>query len=558
MSQNLTTRAAGGTADFLDTRLGASKAVKGLARKIFPDHWSFMLGEIALYSFVILLLSGTFLTLWFDPSMQLTTYEGAYAPMNGQEMSAAYASTLHISFDVRGGLLMRQIHHWSALIFVMAMAVHMFRVFFTGAFRKPRELNWVIGVVLTLLGLGTGFTGYSLPDDLLSGNGLRIIEGILLAIPVVGTYVTFFLFGGEFPGEVIIPRLYIIHVLLIPGIILALIAVHLGLVFAHKHTQYPGPGRTNDNVVGYPLFPVYTAKAGGFFFIVFGVIALISATVSINPVWNYGPYDPSPIGAGTQPDWYILFLDGALRLMPGFVEFTLLGFTLSLNILVPALVLPGLLVGVLMLWPFVESWAANDKREHHLLDRPRNAPVRTAAGIAGIFFYLVLCLAAANDLIATAFNLSINDLTNLFRALVIVGPPLVFWVTKRICFGLQRKDREVALHGRETGRIVRTADGEHFEVHADLSDEDRWVLVQHDSHRPLELPPAKDENGVRRPGARTDAVRSKLSHWFFDERVEPATPAELAAAHHDGHAAEAIEASETETSGRQVVGSAGD
>jgi ubiquinol-cytochrome c reductase cytochrome b subunit len=537
-------RAAGATADWLDQRISASKAVKGLARKIFPDHWSFMLGEIALYSFIVLLLSGTFLTLWFVPSMGFTTYEGAYAPLNGVEMSEAFASTLHISFDIRGGLLMRQIHHWAALLFIASMVVHMFRVFFTGAFRKPREINWIIGSILTLLGLGAGFTGYSLPDDLLSGNGLRIIDGIIKAIPVIGTYASFFVFGGEFPGETIIPRLFIVHVLLIPGILLALIGAHLGMVFMQKHTQYPGPGRTNANVVGFPLMPVYMAKAGGFFFIVFGVIALVAATVQINPVWNYGPYDPSPISAGTQPDWYIGFLDGALRLMPG-IEWTIFGFTLSLNILVPALVLPGLLVTAMIAYPFIETWVTGDRKEHHLLDRPRNVATRTGVGAMAITFYCILWAAAGNDLMADAFNLSINDLTWTFRIGCIVLPPIVFWITKRICLGLQRKDRELALHGRETGRIVRTADGEFFEVHEPLTDADRWVLVQHEAHRPLELPPDVDENGVRRPGARKDKLRQKLSRWYFEDRVEPVTPQELAAAHHHGHG-EQIEAEKSD------------
>ena len=539
MSQT-TTRAAGGAADFLDQRLGASKAVRGLARKVFPDHWSFMLGEIALYSFIVLLLSGTFLTVFFVPSMGITTYEGAYAPLNGVEMSEAFASTLHISFDIRGGLLMRQIHHWAALLFVAAMMVHMFRVFFTGAFRKPREINWILGCVLLLMGgMAAGVTGYSLPDDLLSGNGLRIIDGILKSIPVVGTYASFLLFGGEFPGEAIVPRLFIAHVLLIPGLILALIGAHIGLVALHKHTQYPGPGRTNSNVVGFPLMPVYMAKAGGFFFIVFGVIAFVAATVTINPVWNYGPYDPSPIGAGTQPDFYIGFLDGALRLMPGW-EFTFAGFTVPINVLVPAVVLPGVLTTVLVAYPFIEAWVTGDKSDHHLLDRPRNAPTRTGIGVMTILFYGVLWANGGNDIIAIFFNLSINDLTWFFRVGLIVIPALGFWVTKRICLGMQRKDREIALHGRETGRIVRTADGEYFEVHEQLSDHDRWLLVQHDTRRPLELEPDTDEHGVRRPGARKDKLRQKVSRWYFEDRVDPATPADLEAEHAGHH--EAVEA----------------
>jgi ubiquinol-cytochrome c reductase cytochrome b subunit len=546
----------GRATNYVDDRVGSSKVINGMARKVFPDHWSFMLGEIALYTFVVLLITGTYLTFWYVPSMGLITYEGSYAPLVGQQVSEAFASSLNISFDVRGGLLMRQIHHWSALLFVASITVHMARIFFTGAFRKPREMNWVIGAALAVLALAAGFTGYSLPDDLLSGNGLRIIEGVIRSIPVVGTYLSFFIFGGEFPGEVIIPRLYIAHVLLIPAALLGLIGAHLALLVLHKHTQYPGPGRKNSNVVGYPLYPVYVAKAGGFFFIVFGAIVLISAFVQINPIWNYGPYDPSPIGAGTQPDWYILWVDGALRLMPGWFgdfpfEYTFWGNTLSLNVLLPAVVLPGLMIVVLFAYPFVEQWVTGDTREHHLLDRPRNNPTRTGMGVAALFFYLILALAATNDLIAAQFALSINDLTYLFRALVIVGPPLVFWATKRICMGLQRRDRELALHGRETGRIVRTADGEYFEVHEELAPEDRWVLVQHEAQRPIEL----DAVGRR---SRVQRARAKLSSWYFEDRIEPVTPTELEATHeaeHDEHgevlASEASEARPAIGSGQQ-------
>ncbi|MGH3323660.1 MAG: cytochrome b, partial [Streptomyces sp.] len=201
----------------LDDRLPAAEG-GALLRKAFPDHWSFLLGELALYSLILLLLTGTFLTFLFHPGEAEIPYQGSYEPLRGVLVSEAYASTLDISFDVRGGLLIRQIHHWAALVFVAAIGVHMLRVFFTGAFRKPREVNWVIGVTLFVLSVAEGFCGYSLPDDLLSGTGLRVVQSLLLSIPVVGTYLSFFLFGGEYPGDEIIPRLYAAHILLIPGI----------------------------------------------------------------------------------------------------------------------------------------------------------------------------------------------------------------------------------------------------------------------------------------------------------------------------------------------------
>ncbi len=364
-------------ATWTDERTGLAGLAKKQVRKVFPDHWSFMLGEIALWSFVVLLLTGTFLTLWYKPSMGETVYNGSYDLLRGVSMSEAYTSTLNISFDVRGGLLLRQMHHWAALLFIASMLVHLMRVYFTGAFRKPRELNWVIGSLLLLLGTLEGFTGYSLPDDLLSGTGLRAADGFMKSMPVVGTYMSFFLFGGEFPGDAIIPRLYTVHVLLIPGVLLALIGAHMLLLVFHKHTQWPGPGRTNDNVVGYPLLPIYAAKAGGFFFIVFGLSALMGGLMTLNPVWRFGPYDPSQVTAGSQPDWYMGWPDGALRIMPGW-ETDLFGFTLSWNVFLPIIVLPGLMFTILLVLPFLEAWITGDKREHHLLQRPRNAPNRTA------------------------------------------------------------------------------------------------------------------------------------------------------------------------------------
>ncbi len=526
---------------WLDDRTGSAKAMRGLLRKVFPDHWSFMLGEIAMYSLLICLITGTVLTFWFVPSMGHVEYDGSYVPLQGIGMSEAYASTLDISFDIRGGLLIRQIHHWAALLFVVAIMLHMARVFFTGAFRKPREINWVIGVVLSLLAVIEGFAGYSLPDDLLSGTGLRAMEGFVRSIPVLGSYTSFFIFGGEFPGESIIPRLFIAHVLLLPALLVGLFTAHIILVAVHKHTQYPGPGRTDNNVVGYPLLPVYTAKAGGFFFIVFGITALISALVTINPVWAYGPYEPTQVTAGSQPDFYMWFADGALRLLPSWMEFELLGFTVPLQTFLGAIASIPVIWTVAGVYPFVESWITGDKREHHLLERPRNAPVRTGLGVAFISFFLSLSIATVNDIIAIQLNLSINDITNVLRASCLLLPPLSFWLTKRICLSLQRKDRELVLHGTETGRIVRTAEGEFFEVHEPLDPQTRWVLVQHEAHRPLELEPAVDEHGVRRPGARKDAIRKRLSRFYFSDRIEPVTPAELAAAQAHGHEIEALE-----------------
>ncbi|WP_435198321.1 cytochrome bc1 complex cytochrome b subunit [Janibacter sp. GS2] len=536
----------GGVAGWIDDRTGSAKGVGYLMKKVFPDHWSFMLGEIAMYSMIVCLLTGVFLTFWFDPSMAHTTYEGSYAPLQGVEMSRAYASTLDISFDIKGGLLIRQIHHWSALMFIVALSVHMLRVFFTGAFRKPREINWVIGCILSLLALVEGFAGYSLPDDLLSGTGLRAAQGFMVAAPVIGSYLSYGLFGGTFPGEVIIPRLYSIHILLLPALLIALFTAHIVLVALQKHTQYPGPGKTEDNVVGFPVMPVYAAKAGGFFFIVFGGLALISSLIQINAVWVHGPYEPNATTAGAQPDWYMGFPDGALRLLPGFLEFETFGFTWAWPVIIGALLVIPAFYGGMIAYPFIEAWVTGDKREHHLLDRPRNAPTRTALGMAAMTLYGVMLFGGSNDIVAIKFGLSINDITLLLRVLTFVGPVIAFWATRRICLSLQRHDRDLVLHGRESGRIERGADGEFHEVHEPIDPYTRWTLVQHEGAPPLELTSTTDENGVEdKKAARKNALRAKLHSFYFGGAVDPVSPAELEAAHHD-HGHEAIESGDTD------------
>ncbi|MEU7876017.1 ubiquinol-cytochrome c reductase cytochrome b subunit [Dactylosporangium sp. NPDC049140] len=455
------------SAGALDERFQAATPLRRLLNKVFPDHWSFLLGEIALYSFIVLLLSGTFLALFFDPSMRETVYDGSYTPLRGVEMSQAFNSTLQISFDVRGGLFMRQMHHWAALLFVAAIVVHMFRVFFTGAFRKPREANWIVGMLLFWMAFLEGFAGYSLPDDALSGTGLRIASAIMLSIPIVGTWVTNSLFGGEFPGMVILDRLYIVHVLLVPGALLALISVHMGLLVKQKHTQWPGPGRTNENVVGVRMFPGFAAKSGGFFVIVFAVMAALAGLVQINPIWLYGPYRAAVVSAASQPDWYVMFLDGAARLFPAWeIRFHVFGNGYTLPpIFWPTVVLPGLMAMLAMLYPVIEQRFSNDKTVHNLLQRPRDNPFRTALGAMAISFYAVLLISGGNDVLADKFHISLNAMTWAGRIGILILPPLAYYVTYRIALGLQQSDREVLAHGVETGIIRRLPDGRFIEVH---------------------------------------------------------------------------------------------
>jgi ubiquinol-cytochrome c reductase cytochrome b subunit len=521
----------GGTGRWFDDRLRGAQITRTWLRKIFPDHWSFLLGEIALYSFVIILLTGTFLTLFFQPSMTDVVYHGSYTTLDGVHMSQAYASTLDISFDVRGGLLMRQIHHWAAILFVAAIACHLLRVFFTGAFRKPRELNWLIGVTMFVLAFTEGLFGYSLPDDLLSGTGLRILEGVLLSIPVVGTYLSFFLFGGEFPGHLIIPRLYVIHILLIPALLLALVTAHLLLMWHQKHTQMPGKARADTNVVGQPFYPYFMAKTGAWFFFIFGITALLSTFAQINPIWIYGPYNPSGISAGSQPDWYMGFLEGALRMWPSW-HWNVGGYSFAFNVFVPALVPLGVLITGLAVWPFVEQWITGDRREHHVNDRPRNAPTRTALGMAGVTFYGILWLEGANDVVARFLNISLYLTTEIARYAIFIGPVVAYWVTKRICLGLQRKDNHLLEHGVETGIIRQLPNGEYIEMTRPVSEEMRAVL---EARKELPQIAAPDGDDVPAPAARGPVGKLRVS---LNRVLNESIPLPHGNGHGNGHAAE--------------------
>ncbi|HEU5033474.1 MAG TPA: cytochrome bc complex cytochrome b subunit [Mycobacteriales bacterium] len=447
----------------MDDRLGTGHLLRNQLNKIFPDHWSFMLGEIALYTFAILIVTGTFLTFFFHASEHDIRYHGSYLPLQHVRMSEAYESVIHITFDIRAGLLIRQIHHWAALLFVAAIVLHMCRIFFTGAFRKPREMNWIIGVTLAILAIVEGFAGYSLPDDLLSGTGVRIAYSILESIPWVGPYLATFIFNGQYPGaEAFIPRLYILHVLLIPGLMLVLITAHLMAVWHQKHTQFPKEGYQERNVVGSHIWPNYTMKSQGLFFMIFGVLALLAAYAQINPIWLYGPYDPAVVSAGSQPDWYMFWLEGSLRLMPH-LESRFLGHTIPWNVFVPAVVLPVLLFVMIYAHPFVERLLTRDHEPHELLQRPRYHPFRTGVGIAVLVFYVVLSVAGANDVIPFTFGLDMMDFTWAMRVLLIIAPPLSFLATHKICTRLQAAAERAELAPPPDAVLTMVADS-HYAV----------------------------------------------------------------------------------------------
>jgi ubiquinol-cytochrome c reductase cytochrome b subunit len=456
--------------DWFDERLGAASFARRSLRKVFPDHWSFMLGEIALYCFIILVLTGIFLSLFYIPDIATTTYHGPYRPLQGQSMTVAYRSVLRLSFEVRAGLVFRQIHHWAALVMIGAVAAHAARIFFTGAFRKPRELNWIFGVTLLLLTLFIGFAGYSLPDDLLSGTGLRIGYSVVLSVPVVGTWLAFLLFGGEYPAPDLLHRFFVIHVFLLPAAIAAVIAAHLAIVWRQKHTHFPGDGRTETNIQGERLWPRYALKSAGLFFIIAAVVSLLGGLAQINPIWLYGPYNAHIVSGGSQPDWYFGWLEGALRLFPNY-EIRFFGFDIP-NVFYPGVLLPGVVFTAMFVWPWIERAITGDRAIHDLLNFPREVPWRTALGLGVITFMIVLTLAGGNDIIASQLGVSVETVTLSLRVAVVALPLLVVGIAYRWAAELNRRRIHPLLEPKIT-EVRRTATGgfEAVEVGADRGED---------------------------------------------------------------------------------------
>lgn len=489
-----------------------------LRQRRVPNHWTAFFGAVTVACVVTVCLTGLVLMFFYVPSSDTTTYSGSYGGWRGAEVSIAYASLLRISFEIPGGLLLRQLHHWSALLLPAAILMQILITFFTGAFRRPRRGMWVLLVAIYLVSLAGGWSGYALPDDMLSGTGLRITEGIILAVPVVGTWLSAVFFGGLFPGDAI-EHLYPLHVAVVPALLIVLLLCRAGAGWFHKPAQFPGLGRSADTIVGVQLVPVAATRAAGLGLTVAGILVLLAATVTVNPIWLYGPASPGDASAGSQPDWYTGFLDGALRLVPPGWEFEWVGHTWTMAILVPLAVVTAYLV-MIAVYPYVEEWITGDRSDHHLLDRPRNNAGRTSIGVAAVVFYGVLWAAGSADLIATHFSLALEGVVAALQLTVLGGPVLGFFIAHRVCLALQRKDREILLHGFETGRIVRLPGGEYTEARRSVTAAERWRLARTDGYRPLAARP--DERGRV---SKTQRLRAVLGRFFFEDRIDTVEPA---------------------------------
>jgi ubiquinol-cytochrome c reductase cytochrome b subunit len=440
---------------YVDERSGGAPFVRKTLRYVFPDHWSFLLGEAALYAFVVLVATGIYLTLFFEPSLTQVHYHGAYAPLQGRSMSEAYKSAVDLSFKVKAGLLMRQTHHWAADVFVAAIILHLMRIFFTGAFRKPRDLTYYIGLTMLLLALLEGYLGYSMVDDLLSGMGLAIGYGVLMSIPFIGANLAQLLWGDPYPGRhEFESRMYVAHVFLLPIVIGTLIALHLTLVASRHHTQFAGKKRTERKVVGVPTFPGQAPRSLGLAFGVAAVLFLLGGLVQINPIWEWGPYHLSQATNGAQPDWYLGWLIGALRLVPSF-DLTIGHYTLVPNAFWGGAAFPLFVFLLMFAWPSLERRVTGDYAFHNLLDRPRDAPWRTALGAAILTWIFLVFAVGSADRVYVLFGLSYRGQIWAMRFLVWVIPLIVGVITKRVCDELRAGERvEARRHAAEVEATV--------------------------------------------------------------------------------------------------------
>jgi ubiquinol-cytochrome c reductase cytochrome b subunit len=443
---------------YLDHRSDTAPLIRKALRYVFPDHWSFLLGEVALYCFLLLVVTGVYLTFFFDPSSAPITYHGPYAPLDGATMSHAYASVLHISFSVKAGLLIRQTHHWAANVFVAAIVLHVLRVFFTGAYRKPRGLTYLIGIAMLGLVLLEGYIGYSMVDDLLSGMGLAIGYSVALSVPVSGAALANLLWDGSFPGTAAFwSRLYIGHVLILPALIGGLLAAHLALVASRHHTQFKDSARASESrVIGVPTFPGQAPRSLALMLAVFGVLFVLGGLVQINPVWLWGPYHVGDGTNGAQPDWYLGWLIGALRLVPSF-DLTIGNYTLVPNPFWGGVLFPLAVFGFLALWPSAERFVTADHGYHNLIQRPRENPWRTAIGAAVVTWVFLIFMAGSADRVDVWLGISYTAQIWVYRVAIWVVPVLVGFAAKRTCEELVAGDRArgVRLDAERAARVAR-------------------------------------------------------------------------------------------------------
>ncbi|ELZ32547.1 menaquinol-cytochrome c reductase cytochrome b subunit precursor [Halogeometricum pallidum JCM 14848] len=452
--------------DWLDRRFDLDGG-RSFLGKAFPAEDSFLLGEVALFCFVVLALTGMFLGMFFEPSTSDVEYEGSVAAFQGQEVPEAFASVLHITYDIPFGMFIRRMHHWAAHLFVASIGLHMLRVFFTGAYRNPREANWVVGTGLAGLAMGAAYTGYALPFDEFAATATGIGYNLATSVPFAGDVLGKVVFGGEFPSSATIPRLYFLHVLVIPVAIAGLLAIHMAILVRQKHTEAPrdddvvGPSPPRSNrvtdgdavgdggaagtvdrdddsvVVGLPAFPNQAAVSVVVFFLTLATLAVLGGFLPVHNIAEYGPNNPAGTPELIMPDWFLMWVYGFLKLLPSWMSFTVpvAGVHVSTEF-IGGIVLPTLVFGAVAVWPFVDYRADPVHFTANPLDRPR----QTAVGVAAIQFIMIASIAGMNNLLSRALGVETGVVNPVLTAALVAVPAVSGYLTYRLLDGGEGAD----------------------------------------------------------------------------------------------------------------------
>lgn len=408
--------------DMLDERVAHRHVGEAASRKIFPSHWSFLLGEVALISFLVLVGTGIFLTMFYVPSAEQTVYEGSSAVHQGRELPEAYESVVRLTHDVNAGLLVRRVHRAASHLFIFATLAHFARIVLTGAFQRPREPNYHIGLALLLLAVATGWVGHNLPLDTLAVTSYRIFYAMALSVPWVGDPVALWIFGGEFPTTQMISRFFSVHVLWLPLTITGVITLHMLLVLRQQHTQAPEEGVDGQTtVVGEPLWPWQAVTTMVLFLLVVGILAASAVLVPWSDVDYVGPYRLGSVVNQSHPDWFLIWVEGLLRLVPAF-ELDLLGATWT-QVFVVGTAVPLLVVALLFAYPWIERRTVGPTGNVHVLDHPLDVPFRAGMVAFSVTFFLVATVAGAHDVVARLLFAPIELVTWVLQAAILVLPP---------------------------------------------------------------------------------------------------------------------------------------
>ncbi|WP_373325185.1 cytochrome b [Halomicrobium urmianum] len=421
---------------WFDDRLDLDRDVPFLG-KAFPAEDSYLLGEVALFCFLMLVLTGMFLGFFFEPSTSEVEYDGSVAEYQGEELPESFVSVLNITYDVPYGMFLRRLHHWAAHLFVASLSLHMLRVFFSGAYQNPREPNWVVGSGLAVSSMFAAYTGYALPFDEFASTATGIGFSIANSIPILGDVFAQVVFGGEYPSSATVPRFYFIHVFLLPVVIAGLIAVHMGILVRQKHTEAPreddvaGDGRRVDRdddsiVVGLPAFPNQAAISAVVFFLTMATLSLLAGFLPVHNVAEYGPNDPAGTPALIMPDWFLMWVFGFLKLLPGWLGFTVPVVDVHVSTeFIGGMLLPGIVFAVMFAWPFIDY---REEPRHFGVD-PLARPWQTAVGVAAVVMIMIASIAGMNTIAADITGLSTGVLNPVLLAATVLGPLVAGGIT---------------------------------------------------------------------------------------------------------------------------------